>query len=492
VLYRSVNHLKDSENDFIGLKNCPEGSTRRRHAEWGFFVALLEHRLPRTKTKYARPTQLTQQSTTINSLPSIMADSSNENESLLPMIPPGLVNKRIAELDVAKGLHSPVQGNDQENDEMPRASRLRLTSTPPADVWIRSDQRIWQPSGTAAPIAPATRPKLRRKAATAPPGAFHSTTDINPQPPRRVISARTADANRNSGSRRRRTPAAMPQMARLPQLGTSATGSIISRRKTNTKSRGKVGLKPKASVRRLSPYLAPKSQMISEVLDARHSFSEKPRVREKLRSKKLEMLKVSFVDFQSKNLPSTPLSLTTTPRELYGVSQSTEEARPTYNTDKGKMASFVTVAPDVLYPRPIKSTVSPSAVYRPGPIRLEERPELEEGSFTKGREPRGNRFSDTIALDTMVMYFEGLGVVAECSEACLDRYWLADRRAGGQGAHAQKTAPSAARWPWVPSSRGSQPAKMLHGDSPAAAPGRRTGRLRQLWKSSQEGSSLRR
>ena len=123
-------------------------------------------------------------------------------------------------------------------------------------------------------------------------------------------------------------------------------------------------------------------------------------------------------------------------------------------------------------------------MYIPGPIRIEDEivATPRKGSIASlepFRQPssHGKRFSDLVALDGIVCFFQDLGVVDESSEEGLDRYWLSDEELCKEVTRAQKGASR------VPSS--SPRASMQEGQRQAPSleiPGRR--RLRSLLKSS--------
>jgi hypothetical protein len=100
-------------------------------------------------------------------------------------------------------------------------------------------------------------------------------------------------------------------------------------------------------------------------------------------------------------------------------------------------------------------------VYIAGPIQLEEKitASARRGSnanlerFDDGTVPRAKRFSDLVALDSIVMYFQALGVAEEASEACLDRYWVQSKKSNhaSAGKTSRKAAAAVAAIPPVPS-----------------------------------------
>ncbi|KAF2253442.1 hypothetical protein BU26DRAFT_515797 [Trematosphaeria pertusa] len=438
-----------------------------------------------------------------------------------PVQPPALVGKRISEIDVTEGLRMFVIDDDDELNPTPRPGSPAIVITHPAEpMTIRQRPRQLSSEPTATP-----RPKLMRNAATAPAGALALYPSIKPQPPRRAISARTARPGGGNGSRHRRSPLIVPPLPRLSQFGTAASRSLISRRKTTRKSVGKLGLKPKNHVWRMSPQSNTKRfQLLSEVLhERRKSLSEKARVKETLKHKKMEMLKTTIVDFKSRDLPGTPSSMMATPREMYGEPETPTPTGPTPMEEiySGSRRSLLPESPT--RPKHFSMPLTPNierrgtfkhsnsiphmrgrrkTVYVPGPIRLEEKMVVtpRRGSiatmepFDAGKEPKAKRFSDMVALDGIVMFFQSLGVVEETSEACLDRFWVPDMRANRPAASPRKGVPPVPARPLIPSFPSSSSAlfsssKKARQDekqippSPGT-PGRQKVRLRQLLKSS--------
>lgn len=435
------------------------------------------------------------------------------------------MNRRMTAIDVTEGLRTFVWDDDDECGPTPRAGSpvalsYTIIVTPPTEPLALTDsQRLRQLSCEATPTP---RPKLERKAATAPPGVLHLYPGVKPQPPRRAISARTAWPGQSSGDLHRRDSVMNLSLPRLSHFGTPISRSLISRRRTTRRAVGKLGLKPRKNVWRMSPPPEKKYQLISEMLnDKKRSFSEKARVKEAMKYKNLEAIRTPFVDYKSRDLPGTPLSMAATPRELYS---SSEKGTPPLRSDsKGEKPSPLRGSPNMAkhFSLPLTSDVqrrpnlkhsrsvaSPPSrietVYAPGPIRLEEKiaETPRRGSiatmelFDNGTEPKAKRFSDMVALDGIVMYFQGLGVVDESSEEGLDRFWIPDTRANRQTLSPRKPVPPVPPVPRrpsfssLPSSSGHFPTgqgarhdEKQQPPSPST-PGRRRAGLRQLLKSS--------
>ncbi|KAJ4287242.1 hypothetical protein N0V90_012640 [Kalmusia sp. IMI 367209] len=285
-----------------------------------------------------------------------------------------------------------------------------------------------------------------------------------------------------------------------------ASSSLIGRRRMSRNSVGMVGLKPKTHVWRMSPPPR-KFQLLSEVQDNRRFLSDKARIRETLDSKQMESLKIGLEDFKPRGLPTPPSSLVNTPTELYGM--RTDESgkssiRGSTPLPKAKQHALP-LSPDVERLKMRKSmaldvTRKPTErpVYIPGPIELEEKITWtpRRGSiaimerFDDGTIPEAKRFSDLVALEGIVMYFQALGVAEEASEACLDRYWVPKRRSGRPISGLRSLRKAAPPPLTLPLSTGSlfrsKKASRDEDESPSSpgSPSRQKSGLRQFLKSS--------
>ncbi|KAF2636085.1 hypothetical protein P280DRAFT_157173 [Massarina eburnea CBS 473.64] len=392
-----------------------------------------------------------------------------------------LLAPAMLEIDVTEGLRTFVLDDDDDDDTTPQPGSPMIVVTPPLEG-LSARQRLRQLSSDVVPVRP--RPKLKRKAATAPPGTLQLYSHLKPQVPRRAISERTERPGQIRGNQYRQSSTMIPQMPRLPLRNTPATRPIISRRMTSRKSVGKLALKPKMQVWRLSPRSSTQHQLMSEALSdrikrpvERSSFSEKARVKDTLERKQLDSLRTPFVDFKSKDLPGTPGSMLATPQELYGGPSSNGPSARTrlggsrLGTDRPMTAespmSPITASRAKHFSLPLtphvqcrtsfrrsssearaKNGPTRNNVYIPGPIQLEEKTAAtpRRGSIATMEpfdetEPKSKRFSDMVALDSIVYFFQGLSVVAESSEECLDRYWVPNQRASRRVTSVQNTVP---------------------------------------------------
>ncbi|KAF1959068.1 hypothetical protein CC80DRAFT_591151 [Byssothecium circinans] len=421
--------------------------------------------------------------------------SNNQSKGKEPVrsnIYSSLLEPVMLEMDVTEGLRAFVLDDDDDDDTTPQPRSPMIIVTPPSEGLSAHRQRLRQLSSDV--VSPTPRPRLLKKAVTAPPGPLELCPQAKPQLLRRSISERTERHSRNQGSGHRQRPKTIAPMLRVPLLKTTTTKSIINRKMTSRKSVGKLGLKPKAHVWRLSPRASTQYQLISEALSSQldspseRSFSEKARVKETLERKKLDPLRTSFVDFKSKDLPGTPGSMLATPREIYGGPPTSGALRrtPPGSSSLGKSSpaqpsqsvSFRASSRAKHFSLPLRPHVQCRAgwkrsssetrarvssterrVYIPGPIRLEERVATTPRRASVATmepfdemEPRAKRFSDMVALDSVVCFFEELGIAAESSEDCLDRYWVPDKRGSRHITQLQKAAPPMPTRPPITSS----------------------------------------
>ena len=177
------------------------------------------------------------------------------------------------------------------------------------------------------------------------------------------------------------------------------------------------------------------------------SFSRKARVQRTLKAKRMGTLSTSVVDFEARRIPNSPNSMLSTPRELYGSlkQQSMTNSLPSPHSRKRRSTTSVsprTRSPiahsDIQRHNEIVNDVVRSAdllgqkrVYLPGTICLEEHPASRRRDSVASTDPfdmalasKGTRFSDMVALDGIVMFFEDLGVVEQVTEVTLDKFWL--------------------------------------------------------------------
>ena len=446
----------------------------------------------------------------------------------------GLVSKRITDIDFTVDLQAlALQASYEEDeaipDEIPRAGSPVAVVTPPGvSTFTMFLERPRQ--GSEVTIKPLNeRPKLRRKAYTAPSGTLQvhreTKSPFVPHPPRRAVSSTTAEAFSRSGSRDRRRPSKDNTFtpSELSKLRIAPSRSLISKKRSKRNSGGRMGLKSKPLVWRMSS--PPKTYELPPEL--KQSFSEKARVKKTLNSKKVDTLQVDIPKPQQSGLPSTSaVSIVPTPSIFYKrpasiraktppsparsatsfrgigpVGNSTllgGGAPPRSSTPLRLITSPRSTSLPKTPPRSTPSSAGPTRigtparltkhfssplspvaqqrvpwrrsigvdqpsrhatpvpsernpVYIPGPIQLEEKITAtpRRGSianlerFDDGSVPRAKRFSDLVALDSIVMYFQALGVAEEASDACLDRFWTQSRKSNhaSPGKASRKTMP---------------------------------------------------
>jgi hypothetical protein len=364
---------------------------------------------------------------------------------------PALEGRRMTGMDITEGLQELAMNDGPKN----RAINPATSTSVPIDRPMRSRQ-------LSSGVIRTPRPKLRRKAATAPPGAL-CLDSSTPQPPRRAISARVSRQSQSQSRSKGDLPSGLwiTPLPRVFVYGIPASRSLIGKEKSNRKSVGRLALKPRKSVWRVLPPTTSKNyHLISQAFDNRKtSFSEKTRMKELLTNKKVEFLKTNVKDLDALDLPNTPNtpgSMTNTPKEMYGT--SAEDASFLSHPEPGKRRllpidsvnhlsihlspniqrfDFVARSNSELTVRnaKVQSTAFNQQVYLPGSIRLEERisetPRKEsiatlESPTSKTGET--NNDLDLVALDGIVAYFRSLGVLDKVGEDGLDKYWEPERQ----------------------------------------------------------------
>jgi hypothetical protein len=201
-----------------------------------------------------------------------------------------------------------------------------------------------------------------------------------------------------------------------------------------------------------------KYESIAQVLEARTggSLSQKPRVQQTLKSKKIRNLNTDIVDFKKKELPGTPGSIIETPRELYGgvtpeagdgplivkplALEPIMQAHRAQERLSKELKVWQIWKQQVYSPGPIKAALpTPSAYRKNSTATLESFVGAVEGYN------RSRRDSDDAALDDVVAFFEGLGIVHQAGPDELDRFW--EPTGAGQARPAPVTASVSPRPP---------------------------------------------
>ncbi|KAF2662897.1 hypothetical protein K491DRAFT_686055 [Lophiostoma macrostomum CBS 122681] len=345
-------------------------------------------------------------------------------------------------IDITEGLRSLIL----EDDPTPRSSSPATAKTPTRYTKQQPPRRKSGTSGSPE------RPRLRRKAATAPPGSL-SLFSTKPHPPRRAISARAPRSGPGTVIRTRSISHRGPLLPRISLFGTPASRSLISKRKSSGKPVGRLGLKPKAHVwRMLPPNTLKKYELMSNILENRKSssFSDRNRVKKTLKVKNLELLKTDIVDFKDRELPETPNSVVNTPRELYRTPdelpnvgsrrQAKNKKKLALHPKSAKRAKHFSLPLTpviqereslVMYRSP-KQDLWKRNIYKPGPIRLADTSAAVSrrdsvatiDPFIGEVENMSKRRSDIAALDEIFMYFHEFGVVEPAAENGVDKFWI--------------------------------------------------------------------
>jgi hypothetical protein len=407
----------------------------------------------------------------------------------------GSVNDRESDNNLAKIIRSLAVDTINNNDDIPTLTpgteSPEMMVTPPGISTFTMFSECERQSNKIT-IKPVTeRPRVQGKDNTAPSGALQTFSCAEPQfaqqTPRRAVSFTTAHAFSRFASKDRRRPSRILPLTpiEMSKLGRIPTRSLISKRKSTRNSAGRMGLKAKPLVWRMSS--PPKTSELPPEL--KPSFSRRDRVKERL--KHMDMVQVDCADFDPRGLHLAPASsIVNTPNVFYREptsvrietpptpagsstplrnstsrhatplrsaalsstwpSNSLRRARFSENDTLSMNEKHFSLSPSptaqciprrrtVLVDRPPgDTTLIPKErypAYIPGPIQLEEKISVtprrtsvaDAEHVDNGTAPQANRFSDLVALGGITMYFEAFGIASEASEACLDKYWLRDR-----------------------------------------------------------------
>jgi hypothetical protein len=315
------------------------------------------------------------------------------------------------------------------------------------------------------------RPILLEKASSSPSGGF-TTPNYAPQPPIRAISARLGTSRSNRGT--------------LPQREDSAIDPFSFEGAQDDKRVGPQGRLP-------SPPKHMDSGHGSSVIGDTKlpgSFSQKERVRRTLDERNVARLRTDIVDFESRGLLSSPISMLSTPRELYPISEKCpavdeplSPSSPQAKDARRSIMSSLSGNGSSLYLLKLHRQTSMhddrivkmyppgwQPIYLPGPISLEKHPaQLRKDSvasldpFAKELEPRVRRHSDMIVLDSITGYFDDFGVMEDPTEACFDMFWRHTHQAPDEVADARKCSITSVEEPPLRSPESQRSRRSLQG-----------------------------
>lgn len=273
------------------------------------------------------------------------------------------------------------------------------------------------------------RSSSRQKSDTAPPGSFASP-QYAPQVPRRAMSARLEKQDAALGRH---------------SMHMSFESDLKARRVLGIGETVLEEERPRHAIAHTDSEELKERLLDLEQTNA--SFSRKPRVREALKKKQLTKLRMDFVSPDSDQFVDSPQSMTATPVELYSAPKPLPQPgrfRPT-SAIHGRRGTSTPVSPrtpstfwrpqppssDVLAGNQDLGDAYETRMYVPGPICLEKHPAmLRKDSvatldpFASEMDTTGHRPSDLLALDQIVVFFDGMGLIEEATDECLDRYWL--------------------------------------------------------------------
>ena len=295
------------------------------------------------------------------------------------------------------------------------------------------------------------RRRLRKKAQTPSPGGI----DARSSPP--FSPGRAGGARQGQSNTTRRTPS-WP----FDQV----ESAVVTRQLTRDARLGPQRALPE-------PPRAQCGEAISVCAKQRHSSRthQTTRVLQRRAEAPLEMLDTALSEGKgsSSSAPPSPSSMVSTPQELYAIGGEEAMANETAGSaqlcgarsanEAAKITLAQTCSPssrsksgwgNALGPKQPRGDVDVAdgrRIYLPGAMMLAACPggqrrdsvatTPDAAVFDTGLGPLETRYSDLVGLDGIVTFFEDFGVVAEATEATLDRYWLPKCR--GRRRHSSDT-----------------------------------------------------
>ncbi|KAL5467809.1 hypothetical protein PMIN07_003391 [Paraphaeosphaeria minitans] len=269
-------------------------------------------------------------------------------------VPRTFVDEYMKDNDVAGDMRSlvidTVNDNDDTPSSTPRSGSPAIMVTPPGiSTFTMFPDRMRQNT----PVV--ERPRLRRYANTAPSGTLQifpvSKPQFMPQTPRRAVSSTTAHVFSRFGT--------------MSKLGKPTTRSVISKRKSKRNSGGRMGLKAKPLVWRMSS--PPKAFELPP--DLKPSFSGRNRVKETMRMKNMEMIKVDFENVEPRGLLlASASSIVNTPNVFYNRPMSVRIKTPaspagSSTNSRGTTSRSATplgIGTPPKCPSPLRNAISPA------------------------------------------------------------------------------------------------------------------------------------
>lgn len=358
---------------------------------------------------------------------------------------------RASTIDVTEGLRSLMI-----ESEIFARSQARSHSSLPSR-YKRPVATQNRGSGLLKPPQGPQRPELGNFA-TGPPGSieFFEIFPAKPQPLRRAISAPIAGPQRGQECRIRQRSSTGSPLRGLSRASSPEARSLIHHRSSSVKSKQK----PRGLVWKVvPPETQQKYETISDVLEDRRgtSFSDKLRVKETLKERRVRALDTNIVDFKQRGLPITPTSLESTPKELYrrATTGRATTGRPTHPTNEPLLpASTInttylavpgkpTIRERRISSRVKKCTTTGPRVYVSGPIKMfnAQLATLEPFFGTIGNDSK--RSTDDDVLDEIAAFFQSFGIISKSAADELDRYWDTDSEVDSKSDSDTATEPDA-------------------------------------------------
>lgn len=274
----------------------------------------------------------------------------------------------------------------------------------------------------------------------------------------------------------RASPPFRPRRAGRARLGESNTTTTRKRSKPKEQVESAVVTTKWSRDGRLGPQralpeppLAQCGEAISVCAKQRHSSCthQTTRVLQRAPETPLDVLDTTLSEDKGRtSVPTSPSSMVSTPQELYAIGGGGEGMA---NETLGSAQLCGARRPNEVAKITLAETRSPSSrsnvgwgnalrpkqhtgdvdvavgrrIYLPGAMMLAACPAGQRrdsvattpdaSAFDTSLGPSETRYSDLVGLDGIVTFFEDFGVVAEATEATLDRYWLRECRDRGHG-----------------------------------------------------------